>query len=161
MISILQLTTSDAVRALLGISEAELQDTVITAAAVEDELRLDLGTWLPTDVVLETVIQEGLAADEWSDEQKTYLRLAAYAKAFCAHYFVANQDNWRLIRLTDGQVDEQRKSSVDLEALARYLQGLMGSHKTAFLALVAPATTTPVSMTVMGKARPTYDPVTG
>lgn len=162
MISIAQLTTSDAVRGLLGVSEAELPDEIITAAAVDEELLLDLSTWLPNDVVLVDIIVAGSAAAEGTEDWATLARLSAYAKAFGAHFFVLSQENWRLTRLGDGQIAEQRKDAVDLEALAKALQGLMGRHRAAFLELVTPeAVPSSARVTLAGASKPSYDPVTG
>ncbi|NCC30974.1 MAG: hypothetical protein EOM24_02995, partial [Chloroflexia bacterium] len=52
MISILDLTSSDAVRAAIGIDEAsgELDDQVFTDLRIADMLRLELAGWLPDTV---------------------------------------------------------------------------------------------------------------
>lgn len=160
MIDILDLTDSDAVRAVLAADEQEIPDEMMTAADLEGELTLDLSEWVPDSVSIEDVITDGESADQGSEEQLKYLRLSSYAKAFCALFFVVNQDMWRTIRLTDGNVDTRRRSDTDLEALARRLNEQLGKHRAGFLDLLDPDAVS-TGFTPFSVSSPTYDPVTG
>lgn len=160
MIDILGLTDSDSVRAILGADDQEIPDEEMTSAGLEDELTLDFSEWVPDSVSIEDIITDGQSADQGSTEQLKYLRLSAYSKAFCAMFFIGSQDNWRAIRLTDGNVDARRRSDTDLKALRQLLNELLGRHKAGFLELVTPDAVAS-SFTPFSVSSPTYDPVTG
>lgn len=160
MIDILGLTTSDAVRAVLGVDVEELEDEVFTSIGVNEELQLDLDGWLPAGADLETITADGSTADRGTDEYTTYQRLAAYSRAFCSHYLLIGQNNWRLTRLTDGTVNEQRSDFSKDEEMERRLLDLMNKHKQALLDLLE-GDSGVVSFGVAGVSSPSYDPVTG
>ena len=79
---LLSVTTTEAVRALIGIDEAsqELPDQLFTDFEIEDALQLELGTWLP--VPLSTVIAGGDGTGGAAD--LAYLALRSASKAWCA-----------------------------------------------------------------------------
>jgi len=160
MISILDLTTSDAVRATLGVDEEELSDQVFVDADLQNELVIDLSEWVPSTISVEDIVSDGESADQGSQEHLQYARLSSYAKAFCALFLLVSGDNWRLIRLTDGNVDERRRSDTDMEALQEYLNGLLNKHRIGFLDLVENTDTT-ISFGIFGVSSLTSDPVTG
>lgn len=159
MIPILELTTSNAVRAILGVDEEELPDQVFLSLNLEDLLYVDIAGWLPAGSSLDSFVRDGVDAARGTEARLIWVRLSAYSQAFCAHFLLIGQSNWRLIRLTDGNVDERRAEQQGLDDMRRRLEGLMGLHREGLLELLSADLSTS-GFSLIGISSPTSDPVT-
>lgn len=149
---ILSLTTTQAIRAVLGVSQEsdELNDAVFTDIGIEDELELSFSDWLP--VPYTQIVSSGPAT-------------ALQALRVCAKYagaliLLPSLQNAVSIRQSDGQNEFQRHPR-DLTALKKSLEEALGRYKSVVLSEVDPVTVAPTSPTWFGKASPSFDPVTG
>lgn len=149
------LTTSEAIRAVLGVSgdSQELPDSVFTDHELEDEIELHLESWLDetanTDV--STVMASGPA------RARTALPLCA--KYLGALLLLPSLTTATASKLSDGQ-DEFTRQDRDIRKMQEDLQAMLHKYQGLILdALEATATALPFQ--IIGRAAPNYDPITG
>ena len=153
---LLSVTTTEAVRALIGIDEAsqELPDQLFTDFEIEDALQLELGTWLP--VPLSTVIAGGDGTGGAAD--LAYLALRSASKAWCAWQVLQAGEISIAQKHEDGQNAVQRQS-FQMEALLQRLGGLYSRYRDLCLNYLGQTVTSSTSW-LAGSSSPSYDPVT-
>lgn len=149
---ILSLTTTEAIRALLGVAleTAELEDQVFDDLEISDGIELDLLSWLPASQPIATILSSG------SPVAKKALR--ACAKYIGALLFLPALVTATAKQQKDGQ-DEFQRQDRDWRLLREQLEAGLAKYKTQLLSEVSPGTATTVSW--FGRARPDFDPVTG
>lgn len=158
MIDILQITTTDAVRGVLGADGLEeLTDEQLISINLPFELEVDLDEWLEPLKPVSEIISEGTAPGATTEEQIRYRTLQLYGKYFCS-YRVANSAEYTLIEvLNDGQ-SEVRRTKRDLPAFLARLAGLAGGYKAKLIEGVGGEVSSPPSF--FSAVPPDYDPVT-
>lgn len=147
---ILGLTTTEAIRATLGVSEdsLELPDEVFENHEIEDEIELNLVSWLPVDMT--TILSGG--------DPLAIKRLRACAKYIGALLLLPSLTTSTASKQSDGQ-DEFQRQPRDLALMKENLEELLARYQTA---LVDSLVTTPTTVfSIMGRSSPSYDPVTG
>lgn len=149
------LTTSEAIRAVLGVSNdsQELPDEVFTDHDLEVEIELHLESWLEeaanTDVT--TVLSSAPA------RARTALTLCA--KYIGALLLIPSLLTSTAGKLSDGQ-DEFIRQPRDIEKMQEDLQALLHKYQGIILdALEAERLALPFQ--IIGRAIPNYDPITG
>ena len=151
---ILSLTTTQAVRAVLGIAEdttelpvGELPDSAFTALGISDLLSLQLEGWLPISIAEATALTgSALSA------------LKACALYNCALIMLPSLRHGAATKYSDGQNELQRQPR-DFEALRADLEAELGQYRALFMASYGASVALGTSF--FGVARPVYDPVTG
>lgn len=145
---ILSLTTTEAVRALLGIDSKadELPDEVFSALGIDDLVQLSLERWLP--VTFSVALSGSDAA--LRSLSACVLYQAALLMLPSLRHAAAN-------KLGDGQNEFQRQPR-DFAALRDELEQLLARYQQAFLA-TQPSSTT--AITWFSAVAPATDPVTG
>jgi hypothetical protein len=153
---LLSVTTTEAVRALIGIDEAsqELPDALFTAFEIEDALQLELGTWLP--VPLATVLAGNDGSGDSAD--LAYLALRNASKAWCAWQVLQAGEISIAQKHEDGQ-NAVTRQSFKLEQLLQRLGGLYSKYRDMCLAYLGQTTTSSTAW-LAGISSPAYDPVT-
>lgn len=153
---LLGVTTTEAVRALIGIDEAsgELPDQLFVDWEIEDALRLELGTWLPAP--LATIIAGGDGTGSAAD--LTYLALRNAGRAWCAWQVMMAGDISIAQKHDDGQNAFSRQA-YKLEDLLQRLGALYSKYRDMCLDFAGQTATSSTSWLV-GKSSPSYDPVT-
>lgn len=151
----IHLTTSEAIRATLGISEdsQELPDEVFINASLADEVELLMETWLETQASTSVAVVLATA----TSSVRTALTLCS--KYTGALLLVPSLLTTTASKLSDGQ-DEFQRQPRDIEKLEADLNELLTRYKNIVLdSLGATANASPFY--IMGKASPTFDPITG
>lgn len=153
MMTLLQLTDTDAVRATLGVEERELPDSVFINGQYEVELELRLLGWLTT--AQKDAIMGASSTDAERRKQQLLVTWAKYQTAVIAttHLVLGIAQE-----VTDGQ-DAYKRSPSDWKALAASLQARADEMRNTLLLLLDSGTVTTFS--IVGSAAPGYDPVTG
>lgn len=153
---LLSVTTTEAVRALIGIDEAsqELPDQLFLDFEIEDALQLELGTWLP--VPLSTVIAGGDGTGGAAD--LAYLALRSASKAWCAWQVLQAGEISIAQKHEDGQNAVSRQS-FQMEALLQRLGGLYSRYRDLCQGYLGQTVTSSTSW-LAGISSPSYDPVT-
>lgn len=153
---LLGLTTSEAVRAFIGIDEAsgELPDQLFLDLEIEDALRLELGTWLP--VTLSTLLAGGDGSGSAADLAYTAARQAA--RAWCAMEVLQSAEISLAAKHSDGQNEFSRQAYKVSELLQRFA-GVYARYKDMVLSSLGETTTASPSW-MAALVRPDYDPVT-
>lgn len=153
---LLNVTTTEAVRALIGIDEAsqELPDELFTAFEIEDALQLELGTWLP--VSLTTVLAGGDGSGSAAD--LAYLALRSACKAWCAWQVLQAGEISIAMKHEDGQ-NAVTRQSFQMEQLLQRLGGLYSKYRDLCLSYLGQTVTSSTSW-LAGISSPSYDPVT-
>lgn len=145
-------TTTDAIRATLGLTRRELYDFQITDLEIGELLLIELATVYPDHLALAATITGGTATDE---EIATWMVLCQYTKYQAATYLLPQFQMLVTQRISDGDVEVARFGP-DLQATIDRILGM----RDKFLALLNPdlaGTYWPLlPVTVV---TPDYDPV--
>ena len=154
--NILDLTTTEAVRALIGIDEAsgELPDQIFTDFEIEDALQLELATWLP--VSLATVLAGSTGTGD--DADLAYVALRQAAKAWCALTLLQAGEISLAQRHEDGQ-NKFARQTFEMQAVLERMGGLYARYRELCLLYLGQTVTASTSWLV-GSSVPAYDPVT-
>jgi chromosome condensin MukBEF complex kleisin-like MukF subunit len=160
-IDILTVTTTDAVRATLGVSELaqEMPDAYFTSRNIAAALRLELSTWLPA--TLEELEDAADAADEGDDAILVWDAVQLASTYWCAWEVAKTAPIALFQKLEDGQNAVQRPVW-DQKALLDMLANGYTTYRDK--ALEVYTETTPAAATaswLAGVSSPTFDPVTG
>jgi hypothetical protein len=154
--NILDLTTTEAVRALIGIDAAsqELPDQLFIDLEIEDALLLELSDWLtsPISEVIAGADGSGDAAD------RAYLALRGAAKAWCAMAVLQAGEISIAQRHQDASNQFARQTFKMDDVLLR-LSALYARYKGLCLAGLGELVISSTSW-MAGASVPSYDPVT-
>jgi hypothetical protein len=155
-LDILGLTTSEAVRAFIGIDEAsqELPDQLFVDLEIEDALRLEFSSWLP--ISLEALLL--LNAGSSDNANLAYLAARHAARAWCAMEVLQAAEISIASKHSDGQNEFVRQAYKVADLLARFSAVYNRYRDMVLESLDQPSTTSPSWM--VGRAIPSYDPVT-
>ena len=158
--NILTLTTSEAVRAALGISDesGELPDQALIDLGIADLLRLDLAEWLPKPI-LEIENEAAAEPDETARASLAYFALKAAATYFCASLILESGELSFVERYEDGQNKMKRQAFDQDKFLSKITGRYLYYRQQALTYLESPAETFSSSWMV-GRSVPSYDPVT-
>jgi chromosome condensin MukBEF complex kleisin-like MukF subunit len=154
------LTNTDAVRAVIGVSEAaqELTDAYFTARRMEGALRLELSTWLPA--TLEELEDAADAADEGADEILVWDACQQAAAYWCAWEVLKSAPIALFQKLEDGQ-NAVTRPALKQKELLDLMSGSYMKYRDQALGAYNGATATASLTWLSGKAVPTFDPITG
>lgn len=148
-------TTSDAVRAALGIEtegrKKELPDEMFSNQDMERQLRAALYAWLPSHADIISEADEVGATDEQVHKGDLVRNYCLY---WCARR-AAEMAYATRRRVGDGKSEVER-FQVDWLALAERMGELMAEQKQLLEELLSPSDT----LAFAARAVPTYDPVT-
>jgi hypothetical protein len=153
---ILGLTTTEAVRAFIGIDEdsRELPDQLFVDLEIEDGLKLEFGAWLP--VTLAALLAGGDNSGSPADLAYTAARQAA--RAWCAMEVLQVAEISIATKHSDGQNEFVRQPYKVAELLERLKASYLRYRDMVLVNLNQ--TTTPSTSWLAGYASPAYDPVT-
>lgn len=157
MLPLTQYTDTDAVRAVVGITDNEVSDTMLTQQALDVDLTVDLGEWLPTHA---TIFAEGQSGTATAAQILKMQYLQMYARFFCALHLLQYMELAIPQMIGDGKAEMRRFADTDFDALRNRYAAALGKAKAALKASVGQSSTaTPPSFASAGV--PTYDPVEG
>lgn len=147
---LLSLTTTEAIRATLGISAdtLELEDQVFEDLEIEDALEIELNVWLPSPVL--TMFSSATA-----DQMKLLKQAARYTGALL---LLPQLLTMTASKQSDGQNEFQRQDR-DVLQLKKELEGKLSQYKN--LLLDALSVVSVKTYTLFGRASPDFDPITG
>lgn len=153
---ILGLTTSEAVRAFIGIDEpsGELPDQLFVDLEIEDALKLEFGTWLPTTL---TALLAG-ADGSGSPADLAYTAARHAARAWCAMELLQAAEISLATKHSDGQNEFARQAYKVGDLLQRFA-GVYGKYRDLVLTYLGYTVVASTSWMV-NRAIPDYDPVT-
>lgn len=158
MIDILQITTTDAVRGVLGADGlGELTDQALISINLPFEMQVDLDEWLEPLKAVSEIIAEGTAAGATAEQVTAYRTLQLYGKYFCTYRVAVSTEYTLLEVLNDGQT-ESRRPKRDLEAFLARLLGLAGKYKAMLVEDFGGAVSGPAVF--FSAVSPAADPVT-
>ena len=152
----ISLTTTEAVRAVLGISadSHELDDQVFEDHEIEAELEFSLDLWLADSAStnITTIVTSG------TNKAKTALGLIT--KYLAALLILPSLSSATAKTISDGQ-DEFTRQDRDFAQLKADLQAKLALYQKALLTEILPTAAPVTTFSVIGKSVPTYDPITG
>ena len=160
-IDILTVTTSDAVRATLGVSELaqEMPDGYFASRNIASALRLELSSWLPA--TLEELEDAADAADEGDDAILVWDAVQLASTYWCAWEVAKTAPIALFQKISDGQNEAQRSAWNQQELLAVLANGYALYRDKALEVYTDATPTTATASWLAGVSRPTTDPVTG
>lgn len=146
-------TTTEAVRGALGVSAVEIPDVRMLDRSLDVETLL----WMQKlGVDYELVKSTADANPNDATAQADYKRLCL-GTMYAAAAIAAESPVQFMQSIGDGKNQAKRFDGVDWAELSRQLRGKAREMLTGISTYVAPAGTT---LSLMGRASPTYDPVT-
>lgn len=157
---LLTVTTTEAVRAVLGVSDAanELPDQYFLDRMLDSALLLELQTWLPG--TLDDLLDAAEAAASPMDSDSLIWNLIQQASTYwCAWACCDNLGLGFFARIEDGQ-NKAMRPTIDYEKLAARLWSAYQSYKARARALSAPVAAASTSWAA-GVSSPSFDPITG
>lgn len=146
-------TTTEAVRAALGIDSVDLDDQRILDAGFDLELRIDLSQWYPNYAA-------GLAGSATDEEKLLSDAIKTYSKFFCAAKIAASPLTF--IQLySDGKAEQRRFTNFNWEDLLGRLLAEAGKYRQVIAGLTDDAAAADTSgPTLLSLSSPSYNPVT-
>lgn len=144
-------TTTDALRAAIGVTDNEVSDEMIVSRIVDIELLSDLDTWL-TDHA--TIKADGESASPTADQTSKWRNLQLYCMYYGAFLLLDTGPLAIPQVISDGKSEVRRKQKMDDQAVRDRCLARSVIYK-ARLGEVATSTYTPIV-----SATPAYDPVT-
>ena len=150
------ITTTAAVRLMLGISDKEFSDNDFISAELDTDLELDLNDWVPdTGLTYQAIIVAGVGSNPTAQERTDYLNLKKYSKYYLAVQVVRSMSLGFAEEISDGQNSMKRFFTEPDELIAR-LQNVASEAKAA---LLEDYSALPDNLTVLSSAGNNYDPV--
>lgn len=141
--NILTLTTSQAVRAVLGIDDHDYSDTQLTELGLGDEIKVHVPTWFP---LWETLMDDDTGD---SDIERQQLAMKIYVKFYCARVTLSAAPMAFLQRRSDGEVESNRFNDSAIENLTIEIDKQLAIRRAEVLA-ISTAMTPPVTLTGSG-----------
>lgn len=139
------LTSSDQIRSVLTVSQADLPDETLDAYGLEDDLAVDLDNW----------------ATDWSSivdvTQARLLRL--YAKYFCAGTVAATAPVFVLTKMSDGDNEGQRSGNEGFLWLSKALLAKAAGYRSQLLEVLGTAQAVS-SVPLLSRVPPARDVIT-
>jgi len=154
-------TDTDAIRAVIGVSEAsqELTDEYFTARRIEGALRLELSTWLPA--TLEELEDAADAVEPGDPAALVWGSVQQASTYWCAWEVVKSAPIALFQKIGDGQNEVQRPELKHKELLD-LLSSSYARYKDLALDIFSPTTATAYTASwLAGKSAPIFDPVSG
>lgn len=150
------LTTTEAVRAALGVDPTDISDQKILNSEIDQELSLQLGTWLK-DWRIKLQPPSGASSEA---EVTVYWALRAYCK-WLAAASIADAPTTIIQLYGDGKAQMRRFTNFDWSTLAESCRAKAEGYKAMVASLVGEDYIAPgESLQVLGVVSPSYDPVT-
>lgn len=156
MSDILNVVSFSTVRAVLGISETDAPDEVMSAFGLTDDLKLDLSEWLEDYQAILANTWTGTAANR----EYIYPRVVAYTKYQCAGMVCKALPGLMLKRISDGENESQRFDGIKFEKIAEQMFGQAGRYREQIENRISSSTAT-ATVNFFGVVAPDYDPVVG
>lgn len=157
MPNILQYTSTEAVIGALGLTEEDVESSMLLDQQIDKALQADLYEWVPDhSSVFSTGMQDGAAA---ADNHKANL-LCLYSTWFCAHRVAKHMKLAFQQRLSDGKNDTRRFATLNLEALEKGTGSTASMYKKKLVKALNPAYQEP-EFSLMSAVPPGYNPITG
>lgn len=158
---ILNLTSTEAIRATIGASTEDLSDSNILESDIEAELQVNLLEWLPA---YDTIRDAGVVTGSSDAETLAYQHLQLYSKYFCAD-IVNRASNFAMAQMiSDGENEVQRFQDNQWERLTDSIRRRMAVHRKYLITYaksVLSGADETTSYSQFGKATPAFDPITG
>jgi hypothetical protein len=142
---VLDLTSFDQIRGVLTVSQADLPDETLTAYALEDDLTVDLDSWVSGWATVVDVAQARL------------LRL--YAKYFCAGTVAATAPVFVLTKMSDGSNEGQRSNAEGFLWLSESMLKKAAGYKAKLLVAQGGQIDPAAAYTLISRVTPDRDPV--
>ncbi len=146
-------TTTENIRAALGVSDKELSETMMQGLQLDLQLEASLDILVPTHAAIQTA---GAAAAVGTPEKKLWNQLQLLAQYEGALILLDSLQLWAAQKISDGDAEMQRFAKDDLETLRinitdrrNFYAGLVNAE---LLLVTAP-------MQHLTRAAPSYDPV--
>ena len=125
MSQITSYTTTEAIRASLGIDAEDCPDSYMENSNLELELLVDLDGWLPTHA---TIFSDGNQATPLAAQRRARDVLVLYSQWFCAYEMAKRFLTFPQI-VSDGKNQLNRFPKVDLEKVAEMAAAQMAKYK--------------------------------
>jgi hypothetical protein len=146
--SLLELTSFAQIRGVLTVSSADLPDATLAGYGLEDDLQVELESWLANWQAITS------GADE---QRKRLLRL--WAKYYCAAVVASTASVFVLKKVSDGANEGQRSDTEGFAHIKQEMLDKAAGFKRQLEKLINPLVVTD-TMTFTSRVIPGRDPIT-
>lgn len=150
--------SKDQIRFALGVSTIELSDVEIDSSGLEQELQLEVDTWIPDDIDVDAIYTNGSAPAASSADKLLFFAFSKYLKYYAAYLTMVSGEMKFAKKLSDKSNDFDR-NPLKKAALIADLQSIADAAKSRFLVLSGETIPDPTEFA--GISSPSFDPVTG
>lgn len=148
-------TTSNAIRACIGVTDKELSDAQLTDLNLGTQLSLDLDEVYPDHATAKT---EGEAGGATALQLKTWNLIKMYSQYQGAAFMLPGLQNLIPQKLADAGFEMQRFTKDNLDKTKAEILGMRDKYRSAIAELLGE---TPYeAYSVLVRVTPTYNPVT-
>lgn len=148
-------TTSESVRAALGITEREVSDAQMSALNLDIQVELDLDIVYPDHATAKTDAEGGSATD---GQVRIFRLIRMYCQYQGACLMLPGFQNLIPQKLSDGGFEMQRFAKDDLDKTKAEIYGLRDKYKLALELVLDTDADSPTP--IMATSTPQFNPVT-
>lgn len=149
-------TTTEAVRAAIGLTINELSDQQLVDLGLEDQLSVELDIVYPAHATAKTAAEAGGAT---AAQVRTWKVIKLFVQYQGACFVLPGLQNFSAQKFTDGGFEMQRFGKDDIDKTKAEVMGMRDKYK-AILAEILDPTNTVTPLTPIMTVTPTFDPVT-
>ena len=149
-------TTTDTIRAVLGLTDRELYDKQITDLGVEDLVSIELSGIFPDHDTLKNAVENNSATPE---ELFLWKVLLQYVKYEAAAFLLPQFQMLVVQKISDGDAENSRFQNNNLQDTIERILTMRDKYRNMLLELLEATIERPV-FSVFATVTPGYDPVT-
>lgn len=144
-------TTTENIRAALGVSPRELSEELMLGLQLDIQLEIDLDMLVPDHALIATAGQAAVDADA----VKAWKRLQVIAMYQGALILLMNMQLWSVQKISDGDLDMQRFAANDLQTMINNIT----DRRNTLVVILNPEFQTTATVQFLSLASPSRDPV--
>jgi hypothetical protein len=148
------------IRSAAGVSELEISDEQLLASGLEQELDLEMSSWMPVSESWDTVYSEGNSPTATQLQKHKLYALSLYGKYLSA-YLVCQSGTMKFAKSISDSSNKIERFPWDNPSLLADLLAQANKYRRRFLLLIGEADGQFVAATFAGSSTPDFDPVTG
>lgn len=148
-------TTTDAIRAALGVTDREVKDNQITDLGVEDMVEIELKTVYPNHAALKQKIDDITATPE---EKFTWSILLQYVKYEAAAFMLPQFQTLIVQKISDGDAEMSRFQATNLQDTINRILTMRDKYRG--MLQIEGGEFPREALSLFSVVSPTYDPVT-
>lgn len=150
-------TTTEAIRAAIGVTNKEVEDVQITDLNTADQIEISLEGVYPDHVALKAAIDGGTPTAE---QTRLYKLLKLYCQYEGAVICLMAGQHLLAQKITDGDAEMQRFNKDNMQDTLNQIMSMRDRYRGLLSVGVVTPTVTMATLPILTAVTPAYDPVT-